>query len=40
MTVYELEKRMPISELFQWFDYYREPDTAPAEDILAAFGLK
>jgi hypothetical protein len=40
MTVYELEQRMPVSEVLQWFDYFREPEAAPASDILAAFGLK
>jgi hypothetical protein len=40
MTVYELERRMPVPELLQWFEYFKEPETAPAEDILSAFGLK
>jgi hypothetical protein len=40
MTVYELERRMPVSEMFQWFDYYREPEEPQADDILSAFGLK
>ena len=40
MTVYEMEQKMPVVELLQWFEYHRPEETAPAEDILAAFGLK
>jgi len=31
---------MPVSELLQWFEYFREPEAAPASEILSAFGLK
>jgi hypothetical protein len=43
MTVYELERRMPVEELFMWLRYFNpegEAAAPTADNILAEFGLK
>ena len=40
MTVYELERRMPASDLFEWLEFYKQPEQSSAPEILSAFGLK
>jgi len=40
MTVYEMERRMPVSEIFEWIEYYAKPEQSSPQEILQAFGLK
>lgn len=42
MTVWEMESKLPVSELLGWIDYFRpeEEKLKDSSEILSVFGLK